>query len=139
MRPEHSRINHYKEIKNLDKKKKYNVEIQDDINFNVNVSYHNPNFIDYDLINKLVRVMDMVSMTIGDTNINHYINSLTFHFIDNATIFVVLNVKEKHRGIFFGRSMNNIFAIKRLLSNISATASRRTGDSVAITMHHITD
>ena len=139
MHPEDSRINHYKEIENLDKKKEYNVDTSSNIDFTVNISYHNPSFINYDIIDKSVRVIDMVSMTIGDKSINDHIKSFTFHIIDKNTIFIVLDVKEQYRGIFFGRKMANIFAIKGLLSNISATASKKTGDSIAITMHHITD
>lgn len=139
MQPENSRLNHYREVENLDKNKKYNVDISNDIDFIVDIAYHNPNFINYDIINKSVRVIDMVSMTIGDKSINDYVNKLTFHIIDSNTIFIVLDVNEIDRGIFFGRKMANMFAIKRLLSNISATASKKTGSSIAITMHHITN
>ena len=129
MNPEISRVSYYRNLYNIDFEKVY-----DDVK-NVFIVYNDEKHIQYELVQEIMTVLDALIITLGDSiNYTEFITKTDVYFIDDKTVFILLDVDDTNFGLFVGRGKNNLFALKRLLSNLSGKYGKITGDKFSLTL-----
>lgn len=71
------------------------------------------------LIEELISVIDTFVKTLSPFSPEQIFNNVKFDLLDNKSIVISMNIKSERFPLVIGRKYNNIYALKRFISNIS--------------------
>jgi len=129
MLPEESRLAHYNKL-NFN----YYHEILS-VDDKIVVYYDDKSDIDYKLISAITNTINGLIQTLEvGAKYTDFIHRTNIYFIDKHTVFILLDLSDYNIPLFLGRGKNNLFALKRLISNLAGQWSRINNCKFAITM-----
>jgi len=128
MKPEKTRLKIYKMYYELKGKHKEITKID---NLTKAFYYNTTDDIKGELIVEILTTINCVHTSITHDNM---LEAIEFHFLDDHNLFIIIKPKEDSLALFLGRKMNNLFALKRLISNINGKLRKHMGGHYNITI-----
>jgi len=129
MTPEHSRQQYYDKLYDVEKTIEY------DDKKNIHLFFSNSQDVKTELVSEVLQLLEIHVTSLSDTiPYTGFVEKTSFYFIDKQTMFLLLDLDEDNFGLFVGRGKNNLFALKRFLSNLSGKHSKKNNSRFAITM-----
>ena len=132
MQPEKSRMWVYDYIKN----NRYSTWKVDYDKIDVPIRYllYGTENINEEIVDEIVNTIKCSLKTITYEDLSSLLDEIIIHYIDNVTMLVVLKPNESSVGFVAGRQSSNLFAIKRLMSNLSGKYKRAFKRNITITI-----